>query len=156
MIDTLGDESYEKLCEFAHSDLKLYWNQLRNNRLIPGVPASEISLVHPDPWDDSTIDALKHLLQGRVCFPPTIQGSWKLTNLCFTTAPIYNWSKLQCITFCHCLSDSFQDKCTFDGIMNLDIDFRAAIGSIYGVVVSDSCFNGAGLGLFCGKGWINC
>ena len=39
--------------------------------------------------------------------------------------------------------------------MTLDADFRSAIGNLFGVVVSKSCFKNAGLGLFCGKGGVD-
>lgn len=121
ILKSLGQDSFKQLCDFSHKDFLSYWNQLRNNRQIPGVSPTEITLVQPNTWDWCTIEALKILLHGRVVFPPEIKAAWP-------------------------------QHCSFTGLMNINHDLRAEIASMYGVVISKSCFNGAGEGLFCGKG----
>ena len=94
MFNHHGAEKCGDLQNYAKSDCLTFWNQLRNNRSYRDVPASDHTMVEPQPWTQEDITALRVVLHKRVVFPTEIKGKPKAFKLhCVSPKPLLTFGK---------------------------------------------------------------
>lgn len=125
------------------------WNKRRNDGKYPDVPKLVHIVTPPTPWPDALITNFAGYINGRLCLPPVIQG----TYLFFFSAT-QKTNTFKALSFQPSFLNVYYSSAIFEGadpmLFNkalLDKEAKA-----HGLYIRPSKFKHAGMGLFAAQG----